>query len=569
MTSPKKSSPTGSDSLKSSFLAGSQSPAMIALKPKSPFILAIALLLSLGQAQAADWRYRMRPGDNPWNIASKYLRADVHSERLLRHNKIHNPHGLPPGTIISIPVSWLRHQPTSAEVVASNGAAEAVVEGRTLNVQAGLKLPAGALLRSSTDASLTLAFADGSQVRVHGDSELSLTRLDAYGDTGIFNIHLHLPRGRISSLVRPRTQSASRYVVETPGMMSSVRGTEFRSVANQAQSRTEVLQGKVAAAGGARQVMLNGGQGTVSQDGRPGTPVELLPAPDLSAIPEYILRVPAPLSWQAIPGAVRYRLQASADAQFQTLLLDTQTERASASLALHHEGALYLRVRAIAANGLEGMDASRHVEIAPQPSPPLVLSPSDDDQIAGPRPRLRWTALTEKGIRYRLQIATAEGSFDTPLLSRDNLQRSDWRTEQDLPPGQYQWRIAATDANGKQGAWSLAMPFTVLPANEGPAASADSDAGILKVRWDKAAEGQKFRFQLAQDAAFQKLRVDRIVEDNRIELPDIRSGSWYLRVILVEEDGFEHPPGPTQTVKLGCTACKVLGVVGGTLLLLL
>ena len=46
-------------------------------------------------------------------------------------------------------------------------------------------------------------------------------------------------------------------------------------------------------------------------------------------------------------------------------------------------------------------------------------------------------------------------------------------------------------------------------------------------------------------------------------------GTWYLRVQAVDDDGFEHPFGPTQSVKLGCTPCRVLAGAGGVLLLLL
>lgn len=528
-----------------------------------------ALCFIAFQSQAADWRYRMRPGDNPWDIASKYLRSDVHSDRLLRHNKIQNPHTLPPGTVLSIPVDWLRHHPTTAEVIASKGLTETVLDGRKVQVQNGLKLPAGAVLRSASDASLTLAFADGSQVRMHGDSELSLVKLDSYGDTGIFNIHLRLPYGRISSLVRPRSQLASRYVVDTPGMMSSVRGTDFRSASDGKQSRTEVLGGEVAAGGGGRQVTLNAGLGSVSdENGRPSPPIKLLPAPDLSDIPAHILRLPATLAWKQVPGATHYRLQASLDENFQTLLLDTETERASTALDIQHEGTLHMRVRAVAANGLEGMDAVRRTEIAAQPSPPLVLSPLDDAQLSTRRPRLRWTTAEQKDLSYRIQIITANGNFDSPLFSQEGLHRADFRLSQDLAPGQYQWRIGANDANGKPGAWSLPMPFTILPPGQAATAGTSPDGG-LKVHWDKMADDQKFRFQLASDAQFKKIRIDQVLEENTIYLPEIRSGTWYLRVMSVEEDGFEQMISPAQTVKLGCTTCRVIGAAGGVALLLI
>ena len=40
-------------------------------------------------------------------------------------------------------------------------------------------------------------------------------------------------------------------------------------------------------------------------------------------------------------------------------------------------------------------------------------------------------------------------------------------------------------------------------------------------------------------------------------------------VLRIDDDGFEHPFGPAQTVRLGCVPCRVLAGAGGVALVLL
>lgn len=534
--------------------------------------LFLLVTTSLSAAQAQEWRYRVRPGDTVWDLAHKYVRHDLAWEQLQAHNRIQDPLRLVPGSVMLFPVAWLRQQPAQAQVVAVSGAAQASRNGDFSDATAvaeGLRLATGAALRTPSEASLTLEFADGSRLQLHGESELHLDRLSAYGDTGMVDTRLRMPRGRASSKVQRSRGPGSGYVIETPGMMSSVRGTEFRVGSDGTHSRSEVVEGDVQVSGGGGSVRVRAGRGTVAGDnGRPIAPVPLLAAPDLSAWPVDIDRMPATLQWPAIPGATAYRLQASAHDDFRTLLQDSRVDAAAATLVFRSEGEVFIRVRAIDGNGLEGLDTVVRALVAAQPAPPFALAPVAGGDAVGPRPRLRWTGAEQDGLRYRVQVDAATGDFSAPLVSIQDLRREELRTAE-LAPGQYSWRVGATAADGRQGPWGDPQPFTLHPPGAGPGVEAASADGVLQVRWRKGDDGQRYRFQLSRKPAFQDVVVDRVLDDNAIDLPDLRAGTWYMRVAAVDSDDYEHPFGPVQVAKVGCLPCRILSGAGGAALILL
>lgn len=538
--------------------------------------VACALLLAAclsATAHAQDWRYRVRPGDTVWDLARKYVRHDVAWQQLQDHNAVEDPQRLVPGSVMLFPVAWLRQQPAHAQVVAISGNPQASRTGGFEDAFAateGLRLGSGGALRTQPDDSLTVEFADGSRLQLHGDSQLHFDRLSAYGDTGMVDTRLRLPRGRASSKVQRSRGPASRYIVETPGMMSSVRGTEFRVAADGNRSRSEVVEGSVQVSGGGGSVLVPAGRGTVEgANGRPIAPIPLLPAPDISSLPDAIDRMPAGLQWPVVPGAESYRLQASAHEDFRTLLQDAVVPAPRAEFGVRTEGPIFVRIRAIDPHGLEGFDATARIVVAAQPAPPFAIAPAEGSDTNGPRPRFRWTASDQPQLRYRVQVDAGSGDFSAPLVSHDDLRRTELRADDDLPPGEYAWRVGATDADGKYGPWGDPVRFTLLPPGEGPRVDAASADGVLQVRWRKGDEGQRYRFQLSRKAGFDDIAIDRMLDDNAIDLPGLRAGTWHMRVAAVDSDGYEHPFGPVQVVKTGCLPCRILGGAGAATLILL
>jgi hypothetical protein len=528
------------------------------------WLLLAALPVSLA---AADWQYRVRPGDNLWDLCRTYLRRDVPWERVQSHNRVDDPFRLRPGSLLRFPIAWLQQQPASARIVALHGEA-VIVPAEGAPAPAGLhqELGIGTVVRTSPDASLTLLFADGSRLLLAGDSELALDRLSAYGATGMVDTRLRLPRGRTTNAVKKASGPASRFSIETPDVVASVRGTDFRVASEDGRSRSEVLEGRIEFSAGDQRLLLEPGEGAVRNDDGPSGARPLLPAPDAASITVSSESLPARVHWAPVAGAVRYRVQLADSDDFLALRLDTLVEAPPATLDGIDNGTYALRVRAVDEDGLEGHDAIAKARIAVPP--PFTIEPVAAAALTAPRPRLRWGGMGE-GVRYHLQLA-ATPDFRAPLLERDELTATDLRVPEDLAPGEYAWRVAAVTAQGQRTAFSDAVPFRIEPAGSAPPPEAvQGDARGLHLRWPAGAEGVRYRVQVSRKADFSRIRIDREVDGNAIFVPEIRSGRWYARIAPVESDGYTGPFGPAQELRLGCAACRWLAGGGGVLALLL
>lgn len=261
----------------------------------------------------ADWNYRVRPGDNLWDLAARYLKPDVPWQKLQDYNQVGNPLHLPPGSTMHFPVGWLRQGPAPATVVAVIGNATAKAPGNapTIPVTAGMSVGYGTELDTAADTSLTLQLADGSRVLLQADSALVLDRLSAYGRTGMVDTRMRLKRGRLNSDVTPLSGSAARFTVSTPNTISSVRGTHFRVAADEdsGDARTEVVSGHVDVGNNARHVMVDGGRGVSTEAaGKPGEPQPLLAAPSVDCPVQPIGQSPAQIQWKPLDRAARYRV---------------------------------------------------------------------------------------------------------------------------------------------------------------------------------------------------------------------------------------------------------------------
>lgn len=93
---------------------------------------------------------------------------------------------------------------------------------------------------------------------------------------------------------------------------------------------------------------------------------------------------------------------------------------------------------------------------------PVIISPKRDSfGIYGSQPvTFKWGAVSGDSVRYILQIATNR-KFNAPLVvQKDNIETNQIIIE--VPPGEYYWRVRATDSLGNTSEWSYApYPFKV------------------------------------------------------------------------------------------------------------
>ena len=531
----------------------------------------VLLWLASWSAQAQEWVYRVRPGDTLWDVTGTYLKPSIPWQRLQEHNGIANPYQLPPGSSLRIPLQWLDRQPASARVIALQGDATArSATGRDAPVTPGMSLASGARLKTSPEASLSLQFADGSRLLLLGDSELLLDRLTRFGRSGMADTRLRLQRGRIGNDVRRLNGPAANFIVDTPTASSAVRGTRFRVEAGEAHSQTEVLEGRVAVnAARQRGALLRPGFGAVVAAGQSAvSPVRLLPAPDLSRIAALSQTATPDLAWPAVEGAARYRIQVSARRAFDSLRVDAESDAPRYVLPALEAGQYFLRVRAIAANGLEGRDAVTELRIDDQPAPPYSIAPAATSVVRTPEVALSWTQ-APGATAYEYEV-TADAAGTIAQARVDGATAA--RLHEPLPPGDYHWRIRSVDAAGKAGPFGDRVAFTVRPLAEvteidGSAATSGSTRDVT-FRWPAGQPGQRYRFQMSRTPDFSAPQVDEVVDDAQITLPRLRAGTWYLRAQTIDLDGFEGPFPAPQVIEIPCRWCRI-GAGAGALLILL
>ena len=535
-----------------------------------PFVL--AFVTAAHAAPSSDWSYRVRPKDTIWDLAARYLKADIPWQKLQDYNQVADPLHLPPGMTVRIPVSWLRLEPARAKVVAVIGDATAKLpEGdQPVPVKAGMTFGYGASLTTGNDTSLTLEFADGSRVLVQANSELSLDRLSAYGDTGMVDTRLRLQRGRVNSDVHPLTGSAARFNISTPGTISSVRGTHFRVIADPdaKSARTEVTGGKVDVGGQQRHVLVKSGNGVATADGAaPGKPQALPPPPALQCPMGTVNQFPYELHWDALSGAQRYRLQLAPNDKFEALVLDRVVSGTSATLPDLPDGTYAVRVRAIVAEGLEGLDGvCPKVVIDGTPQPPLIVAPQPGSKVRDKRPEFRWTESTQ-AVSYQWQLA-ADADFAQVLAQQPEVRSDHVRAPEALPLGRYYWRVASRDPAGKVGPYTHALPIDLVEEPPVPVPGEPKRShGDLVLSWPAGSPGQRYHVQLARNPQFDRPEVDATVDKPELDLKQLKSGKWFVRVQTIDTDGYAGPWSPAQKTRISCVSCRWAVAGGGAALL--
>ena len=527
-------------------------------------LVALVGLLSCLPAIAADWRYRVRPGDTLWDLTRMHARQDVAWQRVQAYNKIADPHRILPGTVLRFPVGWLKIQPAQATVVGVVGDATATDDSGRRPVVAGMRLGAGTTVDTAADASLTLRFADGSELLVQASSQLRLDKLSAYGRTGMVDTRMRLQKGRVDSRVKSLRGPGAKFIIQTPDIMSSVRGTRFRVGSEDGASQVEVTEGRVMVAHGDQGTVLRPRQGVAARtaDDRAIAPTPLLPAP--GALDVDATQRPIRVQWKPVPGAAGYRVLVGANATFPYLLHDRVVAGTEDLLDSLPDGDHAVRVRAIDARGVEGQDAVVESTIA-MPAP-FALETPDGPVVEVDRPRFRWASMGP-GTRYHLQVAGTAG-YASPLVDLPGITGNEVRSPVALPPGEYRWRIATIDRHDRVSAYNEGGRLTVAPPTAGPGVTREAprERDALRIRWQEGLPGQHYRFQLSRRPDFGTLEVDRVVEQPHAIVPSLRAGQWYARVQAIDGDGYARPFGPPQAIKVGCLPCRWVG--GGAALLL-
>ena len=507
------------------------------------YVLFLLFLLFLFPVTAVcrDWIYTVQPGDNAWNLGEKYLKTMQHQQQFITLNNITDPLHIAPGTRLRFPLSWLKSGATMATVLYVHGDVSVVQAKTGLRSTAapGMFLWAKDEIHTGVGGNVTLQFADGSKVLLQQESTLAIESLMKYGQTGMADTRLHLKKGKTDNKVKPKVGPGSRFEIRTPSALATVRGTMYRVAADQDQMQTEVSRGEVNVENSRAKQRVPAPYGTlVKKSQKPLKPVLLLPAPDLSALPDVLEEAPFMLRFPEIKGAVAYRLQIATDQDFNILLADNIADKPRIPVPELADGDYVLRLRGIDNKGLEGINALHPCTLNARPLPPIRIEPREGALVTDPRPGFLWSA-PKLARSYFFQLADND-RFETPLINRQKYKKTTLQPDSDLAPGIYYWRVAGRDDSVELGPLGMTMQFRILvPAPDMEQSVFDAEEMVF--RWQEVGPDQRYRVQFSTDEDFTKILTDEQTDQAEYKMSPLGPGEYYIRVATIESDNFQGP----------------------------
>jgi len=506
-------------------------------------LLAAACLLLAAPAWAADavpepvHEITTVRGDTLIGLGRRFLVDTAAWPELARANALKNPNRIATGTVLRVPLRLMRTEAVPATLVNVVGQASPGPGGAAL--RPGQTVPEGGPVATGPDGHVTIRLVDGTLLRLRPNSLLQLRESRRVPDANAVRSGARLQQGRVEVEAAPAPTGRPGFTIDTPQGVLGVRGTEFRVQADTVQglTRGEVLGGSVAFEGARNAERVDAGFGTViGAGGSVAPPVRLLPRPDTTALPALQERLLMRFALPPQPGAVAWRGQVARDAAFEQVVADLTSATPELRFAELPDGDYVLRVRAIDAQGLEGQDTDFRFRLKARPEAPLPQSPPPRAVSFGGRADFAWAANAE-AASYRLRLSTDAG-FQTVVRDLTDL-RGLATTVEGLPPGTYHWQLASVRADGDRGPWGEARSFELRPLPPTPPPPTVGDQGV-SFSWE-GAPGQTFEFQVARDAAFSALVLERKLQQPGIALPLPGTGRFYVRLRATDADGFVGP----------------------------
>ena len=241
------------------------------------------------------------------------------------------------------------------------------------------------------------------------------------------------------------------------------------------------------------------------------------------------------LQWKSGAPGQSYNLQLARNREFSPVLKEENLTQPKIELQRPAGGTIFMRVKAIDNDGYEGPYGSvQGIQVAP--NYPIVKLKVDSAKA-----RFTWPAGLE-GQKLQLQFART-ARFETTLIDTtiDTME-----AEIQRPAGsEFFMRTRRIDSDGYAETFSKAErvtlnePFADLEAPE-------LEKGRLMFKWSAPLPGQKFRFQVARDQNFNATVHDANLTENHLTLKNPGAGRYFVRVGLIDQDGFVAPFGPTQ-----------------------
>lgn len=495
------------------------------------------------ESDTSDWHYTLRPRDTLQTLGNALLLPRYSWTDLASYNEVSDIGKLVPGSIIRIPMQWLKYQPQPATVLS--------VQGTTLIKRSGqanfTRLNANEAIHvgdeiATQKGSILIRFADASILRLEEQSNLVFNRLSSFGNTGMVDTRMRLNKGSISTDVTPLNKG-SRFEISTPSAVAAVRGTEFRLESSSDSTRLEVVEGKVALSHEHGEVVVPSGQGaTVNKGSQIVEQKALFPAPPALFADTQVNDLPVTLSWQPNPQAKAYRYELNQNSE-QGPRVDSQTlSKPEVELRDLVNGTYSVSMSAIDDKGYQGISSRSSVQVQSSQVVAELISPPDQAIIDSLRPELSWQ-LSDLNTRARFDLAEDPEfkriAYQSPFTD-DNIL---W-PERDLEPGIYFWRVAV--ANGAAGeTYSSARKITLRATlDETSIMTVKYQNNEVGLFWNPVEHATAYVLQVSDTPDFTEILREETLDKPSAHVRLKPGLFYYARVKGLESERFASDYGP-------------------------
>lgn len=415
------------------------------------------LLASAAQAQDEGYlTYRMASGDTLIGLDARYMTGGDAVERVARINRIRNPRRIPIGKELLLPRDLLAWEPVQLVVRAFSG--PVTIDGAT--PQPGAILREGSVIRSGRNGFISFQTNDGAAIAMPSNSHARLVRSRVYALRNTRDIHFRILGGR-GEVQAPSLREGERLRTGTPVAVTAVRGTTFRVAYDEATGLgvSEVVEGLVSIANDDFERIANAGFGVAATEQGISEEERLLPPAEI--IEPGAIQTGESVTFAIDPsmGAQAARTQVARDAGFLEIIAEDIGADGEAQFAGIADGRYFVRARAIAESGIEGLSETYSFRRKRLGAEALVEPSPLADGF-----RFAWLAQGEGTTHFAFQL-WREGEVDALLFDEIALPGSATVITA-LDPGVYVWRVAALQADAEDGLLKVWGPEQRLTVSE-------------------------------------------------------------------------------------------------------
>lgn len=496
----------------------------------------------------SEWFYTYRPSDTMQAVAKRMLNPKYNWSDLVRHNRIDNVKSLQAGSIIKIPMSWLKMQPKPAKVLSVNG--------NVLHKKARLTtykmLKANQLIQvgdevKSRNGTALIKLADNSIIRLESESHIHFNRLSHFGDTGMTDTKIRLKRGGLINTVAP-LKRGSRYEISSPSAVAAVRGTEFRMRTEGNRTQIEVTEGKVEFGNRQRSSIINAGEAAeISHQSAQIETRDLFPAPQKQNTNNRLSDLPTQFTWAPVPGAESYKYELTEMSKGQRLQAGEKSSP-EVEIANLKSGQYQLAMRAVDSDGFEGLNDLTQLDIALEGQKPTPLQPLDASVANNTNVQFSWKVANPKDLS-KVQISSDPDFIDL-IIDEPFGKNQTFSASPKLKPGEYFWRVIALNQNHiettseqrKIRLQGLMDDVQILSVNY-----VENQVGLF---WNSVDEAQGYVLQISDHPQFRRILREESIEKSSAFLKLQTGKTYYARVKGIGNALYRSEFGPGKKLEI-------------------